>query len=185
MPANWQQITAPGATFPGAPGVAGGGFNYGIQFRDSLDAKRSMMGRTPEAEYPDGYLGTITNRQQDKVLGKIQQRLNDRSYQRGVHVGSKIGRKQYYWDDTINPEAGLARQAATCTAGRYTLDCARYTQAGNPIERLVHMGKTAGLTPPEEMEVARKFGVNPGMNPVVVPDPTRQAKLRKMLPSYV
>lgn len=184
MPANWQQITAPGATFPGAPGVAGGGFSYGIVFRDSLDAKRSMMGRTPEAEYPDGYLGTITNRQQDKVLGKIQERLNDRSYQRGVHVGSKIGRDQYYWDNNFNPESGLYRQSDYHAVGN-VLQVRRYAPQGNPVERLAHMGKTAGLTPPEEMEAARKYGVNPAINPVVVPDPTRQARLRKMLPNYV
>lgn len=183
MPSNWQQLTAPGATFPGSPGVAGGGYGSGIAFRDTLDAKRSMMGRTPEAEYPDGYLGTITNRQQDKVLGKIQERLNDRSYQRGVHVGSKIGRDQYYWTAAVNPDLGLRRELAG-VRGPHTIDVPRYAPAGNPVERLAHMGKTAGLTPPEQMEIARKYGVNPGVT-VAVADPARRARLRKWLPGYV
>lgn len=183
MPFNWQVITAPGATFPGSPGVAGGGYGEGIVFRDSLDARRSMRGRTPEAEYPDGYLGTLTNRQQDKVLGKIQERLNDRSYQRGVHVGSKIGRDQYYWTPSVNPESGLQRESAYRRVdGLLVSD--RYSPPGNPVERLAHQGKTAGLTPPEQMEIARKYGVNPGVQ-VMNPDPDRQEKLRKMLPGYV
>lgn len=184
MPHNWQQITAPGATFPGSPGVAGGGYAHGIAFRDTLDAKRSMMGRTPEAEYPDGYLGTITNRQQDKLLGKIQERLNDRSYQRGVHVGSKIGRAQYYWNRDLAPDDGLRRQSHFRRDG-CTLSAPRFAPSGNPVERLAHQGKTAGLTPPEQMEMARRYGVNPAMNPVVLSDPTRAAQMRKMLPSYV
>ena len=183
MPFNWQQITAPGPTFPGSPGVAGGGYGEGIVFRDSLDARRSMRGRTPEAEYPDGYLGTITNRQEDKVLGKIQERLNDRSYQRGVHVGSKIGRDQYYWTRTVNPDMGLRRELAGSRVG-YTINVQRYAPGGNPVERLAHMGKTAGLTPPEQMEIARKYGVNPGVQ-VANPDPDRQARLRQMLPGYM
>src|SRR6185437_2273469 len=184
MPQNWQQITAPGATFPGSPGVAGGGSAEGVFFRDTLDARRSMIGRTPEAQYPDGYLSTITNRQQDKLLGKVQERLNDRSYQRGVHLGSKIGRDQYFWTNQFNPECGIDRQLHYSRVGNI-MAVPRFPPTGNPVERLAHQGKPAGLTPPEQMQVARKYGVNPAMNPVVVSDPTRRAKLRKWLPGYV
>lgn len=183
MPANWQVLTQPGSAFPGGTTVGGGGSTGAIPFRDTLDKRRSMMGRTPEATYPDGYLGTIIDRHQDKLLGKIQERLNDRSYQRGVHVGSKIGQKSYYWDRNIYPEAGLERESAY-VATRYTMDAPRFAPAGNPVERLAHMGKTAGLTPPEQMDIARKYGVNPAMNPIVTPDPSRRAMLRGMLPGY-
>lgn len=181
---NWQAITQPGATFPGAPGVAGGGYGTAYQPHDTLDGKRSMQGRTPEAEYPDGYLGTIIDRQQDKLLAKVQERLNDRSYQRGVHVGSKVGAQAYAWTTAVNPEAGLRRQARW-VQGEYTMDIPRYKPTGNPVERLAHMGKNAILSPGEQGEMYRKYGVNQGMNPVVVPDPSRQARLRRMLPGYV
>lgn len=179
---NWQVLTAPGATFPGGTTVGGGGAGA-VQFRDNLDAKRSMQGRTPEAEYPDGYLGTITDRHQDKLLSKVKERLNDRSYQRGTHVGSKMGEKAYYWDG-MSPDDGIKREAQF-TRGQFTMDVRRHAPSGNPVERLAHMGKTAGLTPPEQMEIARKYGVNPAMNPIVNPDPTRRARMQKMLPGYV
>jgi hypothetical protein len=35
------------------------------------------------------------------------------------------------------------------------------------------------------MEMARKYGVNPAINPVVIPDPDHRARMQKMLPSYV
>jgi hypothetical protein len=177
---NWQVLTQPGPAFPGGTTVGGGA----IPFRDSLDARRSMSGRTPEAEYPDGYLGTITDRHQDKVLGKVKERLTDRSYQRGVHVGSTVGQRAYFWGNGTSPQAGLLREAQF-TQGPYTMDVPRYAPSGNPVEKLAHMGKTAGLTPPEQMEIARKYGVNPAINPVVNPDPTRRARMQKMLPGYV
>jgi hypothetical protein len=180
---NWQALTQPGASFPGASTVGGGGTGA-IQFRDPLDQKRSMQGRTPEAEYPDGYLGTIIDRHQDKLLAKVQERLNDRSYQRGVHVGSKIGRDSYYWTNDVNPEAGLIRQAQAVRAGN-TISVPRHAPTGNPVERLAHMGKNAINSPAEQAEMARKYGVNPAMNPVVISDPTRAAQMRKMLPGYV
>jgi hypothetical protein len=182
---NWQLITQPGATFPGGAGVAGGGgYTGAVQFHDPLDRKRSMQGRTPEAEYPDGYLGTIIDRQQDKLLAKVQERLTDRSYQRGVHVGSKVGRSAYFWTDDVNPEAGLIRQSHV-VMNKYTMDTERYAPRGNPVERLHSSMHDAMLSPAEEAEMYRKYKVNQGLNPVVMPSPGRRALLQKMLPGYV
>lgn len=157
---NWWLNTQPGPAAPGGTTVGGGGYGTnGISYRSPLDARRSMAGQ--ESQWPDGYLGTITDRQQDKVLAKVQEKLTERSYQRGVHVGSKVGQDQYYWTPTVNPDCGLQRQAAAVLEGNVILT-ARFAPSGDPAERLAHMGKTAGLTPPEAMNLARQYGVDPG-----------------------
>lgn len=180
--------TSPGPSSPGGTTVGGGG-QWSVQsgtihYRDPLDARRAHSGSLGEAQYPDGYLGTIIDRHQDKLLAKVQERLTDRSYQRGVHVGSKIGQRAYYWDDKINPTAGLKRQAAY-TQSMYTMETARFVPSGNPVERLAHESTNQSITGPEMMEMARKYGVNPAINPIVIPDPDRRARMQKMLPNYV
>lgn len=138
-----------------------------------------------ESAYPDGYLGTIIDRHEDKLLEKVQQRLTDRSYQRGVHLGSKIGQQQYVWDAAVNPEAGIMRQAATATVDQDgKILVARFAPSLDPVERLAHMGKTAGMSAAQMDAVARQFGVDPGKNPVVNSDPDRRARMQKMLPRY-
>jgi hypothetical protein len=114
-----------------------------------------------ESQYPDGYLGTIVDRQQDKLLAKVQSRLGDRNYQRGVHVGSKIGQGQYMWSPEFNPEIGLERQARAVQDGNVIVT-ARFAPAGDPTERLAHLGKTAGMSSPEAMGLARQYGVPTG-----------------------
>ena len=141
-------------------------------------------------QYPDGYLGTITDRREDRMLGVLQKKLTERSYQRGVHKGEKIGRDSYYWTDEINPDQGLARQAETAMTvnneGGLIINTERYAPSGNPVERLVHMGKTAGLTPPEQMRVARQYGVDPAKNPLpmTMTDPTKAARMARNLPRW-
>lgn len=75
-----------------------------------LDGKRMGIGRTPQAEYPDGYLGTIRSRRDDRLLDSAKARVNQKSYQRGVHKGERVDRSDYYWLDEWNPETGLANQ---------------------------------------------------------------------------
>ena len=41
---------------------------------DALDARRSMYNQTPEAQYPDGYLGTINTRRGDRLLDNLKGR---------------------------------------------------------------------------------------------------------------
>lgn len=101
---QWQNIP------PFAAPVA---VSYGPEpvFRDGLDQTRSMYNRVPQAEYPDGYLGTISSRRtdDDKLLEAIP-RLNQKQYQRGVHKGERIDPQDYVWPGAFNDESGIARQ---------------------------------------------------------------------------
>lgn len=180
------------------PGISSGG-NYGsggslpsdggaIQYRDPLDAKRAAAGQLSQAEYPDGYLGNIIDRRRDKLVSAIQNRLTDQSYQRGVHKGSKISGKDYFWP----PEApldteGLDAEATGRRVGN-TIRVPRFTQSGNPVEILAHQGKTTGLATPgdmgKKMEEAEASGVNPALNPIVVQDPLKVVHYNKILPKY-
>lgn len=176
---NFWVNTQPGPTFSGGTTVGGGGSAGVVQYRDPLDAARSMA--TQDSAYPDGYLGTITDRHQDKLLAKVQQRLNDRSYQRGVHVGSRVGRDQYFWPADLNMESGLERQAQAVMVGN-VIETPRFAPTGTVQERLAHMGKAVSV--PETRDVARAVNVNPGLSQVVVQDPARREQLARMLPRY-
>ncbi len=187
MGSQWWVNTQPGPSAPGGATVGGGG--YGTQvvsYRSDLDARRSMAGQ--DSAYPDGYLGTITDRHQDKLLQAVQDRLNERSYQRGVHVGSRIGREQYYWNDEVNPDMGIARQAQAVVVdngGAVLLMTPRFAPTLNPAERLAHMGKDAGLSPAQMDGVARQYDVEPGKKPTMNPDPGARSKMQQMLPRTV
>lgn len=184
---NWWIDTYPGPTFPGGTTVGGGGsYNAGVvQYRSPLDAVRAARGTLPHAEYPDGYLGTIIDRQSDKLLDAVTNKLTERSYQRGVHKGEKIARTDYFWDETVlDPDSGLRRQARSAKQQGNTIQVERWCPKGNPVERLAHMGKTAGLSAPEQEKVYKQFGVSIARNPVVNQDPTRKARMQKMLPDY-
>jgi hypothetical protein len=183
---NWWVST--NDNYQGASGgttVGGGGGGF-TAARDALDRKRMGSTPIPGADYPDGYLGTITDRNEDKLYGTLQKRLNDRSYQRGVHKGEKIGRDSYYWTPEVNPDAGLALQAQSAVQDGNTISTQRWTSSGNPVERLAHQGRTAGLTPPEQMKMARQYGVDPAKNPMpmTMTDPTRAARIARSLPPW-
>jgi hypothetical protein len=168
---NWQYLA------DGQPGSVvranGGAGTDALSFRDSLDARRAAMGgRVPSAEYPDGYLGTINDRRQDRLLKGVQKRLTDRSYQRGVHKGDKIDSGDYSWPDvgSVNPQAGLVYQARGL----------KWTQKGDVTERLAHGGKVNALSPSEMAALQQKYGVAEVMADI---DPVRSERLRKLLPS--
>jgi len=59
---------------------------------------------------PDGYLGTIRSRRDDRLLDSIKNRVNQKSYQRGVHKGERIEPSMYFWPDSVNMDSGLKRQ---------------------------------------------------------------------------
>lgn len=61
----------------------------------------------------------------------------------------------------------------------------KYAPRGNPVERLAHLGKTAGLSPPEEQNLYKQYGVSMARNPVVISDPDAKARMQKMKPLYV
>ena len=100
-----------------------------------LDAQRLGIGRTPQAEYPDGYLGTIRSRRDDRVLDATKSRVNQRSYQRGVHKGERIDQSDYYWPTQLGPDRGLRNQKK----GMRTV----FVQQLTPPPKLVNDGKAS------------------------------------------
>lgn len=89
--------------------VATGGTGQ-VPTRDAMDALRVGQARTPDAEWPDGYLGTIRTRWDDKVLDSVQQRENTRPYSRGIHKGERIGVQSYFWPPEFDPQRGVRNQ---------------------------------------------------------------------------
>jgi hypothetical protein len=102
---NWQSL--------GAGGLNGynnqGGSGTPIA-RSDLDAIRIGTGRVPSAEYPDGYLGTIRSRRDDRLLDSVKNRVNQKAYQRGVHKGERIEPSAYFWAPEFGAQDGLKRQ---------------------------------------------------------------------------
>lgn len=107
----------------GANGMYGTYTNYGAGgtpvARGELDNLRMGVGRTPSAEYPDGYLGTIRSRRDDRgrpnstsenVLDSLKVRIGQRSYQRGVHKGERVDMQSYYYPEGLDNMAGIRRQ---------------------------------------------------------------------------
>ena len=80
-------------------------------FRSSKDELLSGYRTATDAQYPDGYLGTMSaNRRQDKVLGTLS-RMNARQYSRGVHKGERINSGDYFWPEEFGKYTGLEYQA--------------------------------------------------------------------------
>lgn len=102
---NWQSIGGNG--FSGYNNQGGYG---GPVARGELDAIRIGTGRVPSAEYPDGYLGTIRSRRDDRLLDSIKNRVGQKSYQRGVHKGERIEGSAYFWTPEFNDMMGIKRQ---------------------------------------------------------------------------
>ena len=102
---NWQSI--------GGNGLYGynnqGGAGTPVA-RDEMDASRIGVGRVPSAEYPDGYLGTIRSRRDDRLLDSIKNRVNQKAYQRGVHKGERIEPSMYFWPQGLSDMSGIERQ---------------------------------------------------------------------------
>ena len=147
-------------------------------------AARAAHGKLPQAEWPDGYLGNIIDRHSDKLLQHVTDRMTSRSYQRGVHKGSRINPKDYFWpSDDMGPDDGLERQAMAQRVDGLIL-VPRSAPRGNPVEMLAHQGRTSGMATPgmlgQKMQEARDMGVDPASNPIVLQD----AALRKMVPKY-
>jgi len=87
--------------------------------RSEMDFLRMGVGREPQAEYPNGYLGTIRSRRDDrgrpssvsdKVLDGVKNRVGQRSYQRGVHRGERIDPSDYYYPSGLEADRGIKRQ---------------------------------------------------------------------------
>jgi hypothetical protein len=118
----------------GAGGMYGTNTVYGgggqAVARSEMDESRMGVGRQPSAEYPDGYLGTIRSRRDDrgrpsstsdKVLDSIKNRVGQKSYQRGVHRGERIDPSDYYYPAGLEADRGIKRQMRGVKTGNTTL----------------------------------------------------------------
>lgn len=128
-------------------------------FRDGLDAQRSMYRRVPSAEYPDGYLGTIRSRRDDRLLKDLQNRLTSRSYQRGVHKGEKIDARDYAWPEEFNPQSGLMAEAQ----GRRQ----------SPV-----------MTLAERFAITEQQMIPRGAQSLMMMDPDRRDAMRRLMPAW-
>ncbi|WP_019629620.1 hypothetical protein [Actinomadura atramentaria] len=175
MPApgsNWQLLPPFGQGVPGAPVQQGGGGTP--SFRNWLDESRSRQTpRIGQAEYPDGYLGTIVTRRGDRVLSSVQDRVSAANTQRGVHKGEIIDPADYKWPADFNPATGLEYQARGL----------KWTARGNEPVHLAHMGKVNAPSPEQAMAMQRRYGYVPSMRHDGI-DPIRADRMRRFLPSW-
>jgi hypothetical protein len=162
-------VFTPWMTLPpfnmGAPGNAntvGGGGGMGPYFRDAMDARRSAYNRTPEAMYPDGYLGTINSRRGDRLLDSLKNRQNQRSYQRGVHKGERIDPGDYFFPGQFQPDMGLKRLAQGMPFDTEVL-----------VERFAPLGADLPMYSPRQQSL---WGADPGIG--------RTTQLRKLAPPW-
>jgi hypothetical protein len=171
---DWQFLNPMGVPQPGTPVQSGGGGSENplAGYRDMLDARRSgAKPFTPNAEYPDGYLGQVNSRREDRLLQAVSSRLTQRNYQRGVHKGDKIGGKDYFWPPEFGPMSGLEAQARGEKWGPV---------GSTAAEQINHMGKNHMLTPSQMGEVAAQHNVKE----ILPVDPVRQQKMSAMLPTW-
>jgi len=130
----------------GAGGLYGGNVvGHGTALPSALselDSQRMGIGRTPQAEYPDGYLGTIRSRRDDRVLDSTKARVNQRSYQRGVHKGERVDQSDYYWPAEMDPMRGLTRPSRR-KGSTYQQQKALLLETFTPPPKLVNDGKAS------------------------------------------
>lgn len=164
----------------GAGGLYGTYTNYGgggvAVARSDMDYLRMGVGREPSAEYPDGYLGTIRTRRDDRgrpnsvseqVLHGLKVRQTQRGYQRGVHRGERIDPGDYYYPNGFQSDRGIVRQLAAAKKG---VPAPRFVPsfALAPAPHLVNDGKAnTRSSSPLEVNNVRKSqlrGLSPQWN---------------------
>lgn len=124
-----------------------------------------MWRKTPEAEYPDGYLGTFRTRRDDRLLDSLKNRVNQRSYQRGVHKGERIDQADYFWPAAWQPDRGLQMEAAGIRQAPVAVVPDRLPPAGasmfprgaNSLVTLTHTPRTID---PKRVEQLRRLMPN-------------------------
>lgn len=139
---NWQSLGGNG--FYGYNNQGGQGTPVA---RGDLDAIRIGTGRVPSAEYPDGYLGTIRSRRDDRLLDSIKSRMGQKAYQRGVHKGERIEPNAYYWSPEFNDQMGIKRQMKAKLTNVNGVNVYMIPRAGQdltliPAPHLVNDGKS-------------------------------------------
>jgi hypothetical protein len=136
---NWQSLGGNG--FQGYNNQGGQGTPVA---RGDLDSIRIGTGRVPSAEYPDGYLGTIRSRRDDRLLDSIKNRVGQKAYQRGVHKGERIEPSAYFWPSEFNDQQGIQRQMKAKydpESGVYRIPRAAPDIRLTPAPHLVNDGK--------------------------------------------
>lgn len=165
-------VGSQGAVYPG-----GGGGSAGVLLvggRSIMDARRMMnTGKLPQAQYPDGYIGTIIDRRQDRLMTAVQGRLTQRQYQRGVHKGERIDIKDYAWTRELNLMSGLENERKGL----------RWTVHGAPVERLAHQGNDVSLDA-RDMWKLNKVNFPENINALGTLNPTRAAQLANLRPAW-
>ena len=150
----------------GAGGLYGTYTNYGgggvAVARSELDYMRLGVGREPSAEYPDGYLGTIRTRRDDRgrpnsvseqVLNGLKVRQTQRGYQRGVHRGERIDPSDYYLPQMAAAKKGMpaprfAPAFSLAPAPHLVNDGKANTRSSSPLEmNKVRNAQLRGLSP--------------------------------------
>ena len=72
-----------------------------------------MWRQTPEAQYPDGYLGTLNSRRSDKLMNNLIDRSSEPSVHEGCPCkGERIDGRDYFWPDEFGPLTGLQLEAS-------------------------------------------------------------------------
>lgn len=156
-------------------GAQGGG--QALTFRDPLDAARSgMAGYVPSAAYPDGYLGTIQSRREDRLLDSLKGQINKRSYSRGVHKGEQVDAADYFWPAELQPDRGMRQQAMAVPQPDRTWASPRQTPLGTVQEQMIVSGAT-------ELPTTPRGKVRPGPDQYST-SPNRAAALRSMAPTW-
>ena len=135
MPSSHQNVQNLGAGGLYGTNTTFGGGGVPVA-RGELDFLRLGVGRVPSAEYPDGYLGTIRSRRDDRgrpsstsdtVLNSMKIRLGQRGYQRGVHRGERIDPSDYYYPPALSADRGIKRQMKAKYNGQ-TWDTRRHVE---------------------------------------------------------
>lgn len=171
---NYSYLPPYGVGQPGSVEPSGG--IQQINFRDPLDAARSgMAGFIPSAQYPDGYLGTIQSRREDRLLDSLKGQINQRSYQRGVHKGEKIDAADYFWPSELQPDRGLLAEAgAVQMPGDPRYWVSRAKPLGTVAEQMVISGAS-------ELPTTPRGKLRP---PPTTYDNPSAPSLRTMLPTW-
>jgi len=165
----------------GGGGLAGTYTNYGgggvPVARSDMDFLRMGVGRAPQAEYPDGYLGTIRSRRDDrgrpsstsdKVLDSMKARVGQRSYQRGVHRGERIDSSDYYYPKGLERERGVMRQL-------------KAAKRGVPAQRYVY---DAMIAPAPHLPNDGKTGPTARSDSPILVNAARQDQMARMRPQW-
>ena len=169
---NWQSNNQ----YPGgdAPFRVAETFGPAPKGHDYLDNLRMFWRRTPEATYPDGYLGTINTRRADRLMGSLKARQQNRPNSRGIHKGERLDSKDYIWPDEFNPWSGLEAEAQGI----------RFVSAGLtdtlPGERYPTDRKGVG---PRSVPIGNRY-VWTGGGPVPAANPDRRPVLQGQAPPW-